>query len=74
MPNIRELRVRQDLSQSALAALAGVSKQTIFRAEAGRPIHRVVAQAICQALQVSLDQVEGINLFSAVQAHNRKRM
>ena len=58
MPTLRELRVRQDLSQSQLAVLAGVGEQTIWRAEAGRAIKREIARAICQALGTEPDQVE----------------
>lgn len=74
MPSIRELRVRRDISQETLARSANVGSQTIWRAEAGRPIRRESALAICQALGVSLSQVEGLQLFSAVQSQNRKRL
>lgn len=73
MATIRELRLKQDISQGTLAVLAGVGSQTIWRAEAGQAIRKSNALAICQALNVSLEEVEGIKLFSAVQAQNRKR-
>lgn len=73
MPTIRDLRLRRDWPQSYLAFLSGVGTQTIWRAEAGRPIRKVNALAICKALEVALDQVEGIELYSAVQTQNRRR-
>lgn len=38
LPGLRSERLAMDLSQDELARLAGVSRKTIERAEAGRPV------------------------------------
>ena len=73
MPTIRDLRLKRGWSREYLAVSAGVGSNTIARAEAGEAIRKANAIAICNALGVALDQVEGISLFSAVQAQNRRR-
>ena len=73
MPTIRELRLRQGMSQEALAVSAGVGSQTVRRAENGGAIRKISALAICRVLNVSLDQVEGLSVLSAAQWQNRKR-
>ena len=49
----RALRSRQGLTQEALAALAGVSRSTVARAEDGAPIHETQVRALAQALAAS---------------------
>lgn len=73
MPTIRELRLKHGWSREYLAVSAGVGSQTVSRAEAGEAIRKANALAICRALGVGLDQVEGLNLFSAVHVQNRER-
>lgn len=71
MLTLRELRVKRDWTQDELAGFAGVGPQTVWRAEAGRAINKKTARALCKALEVSLEDVSGLNLYSAVQAHNK---
>lgn len=73
MATIREVRVNQDITQEALAKSAGVCYHTVFRLEAGCPVRKTTALAICRVLGVSLDAVEGINFYSAVRAHSKPK-
>lgn len=71
--NIQELRVSLGISQSQLAMQAKVSRATIIRMEAGKPIYPSRAVRICKILQISPED-SGITLFNAVEhAARRKR-
>lgn len=75
MTTIEELRLKRDISQSALAELAGVSDVTISRAETGKPVLRSKVALIAIALNVPLEDLTGVNYHSAVQsAAKRKRV
>ena len=52
----RALRSRQGVTQARLAALAGVSRSTVARAEDGAPIHETQVRALAQALAVTPGQ------------------
>jgi len=55
---VREWRVRQGLSQSALAAMVGVSRQTIWAIEAGdyNPTVRL-ALSLADSLRASIGEL-----------------
>jgi transcriptional regulator with XRE-family HTH domain len=74
MPTLRELRVKRNWRQKDLAGAAGLGHQTVWRAESGLAINEGTAQALCLALNVSLEEVAGIKLYSAVQVRNRRAL
>lgn len=57
--------MNKGLSQDDLARLAGVSKMTIWRMENDRTVSRKKAFAVCQALGVEAQQVEGLKFASS---------
>lgn len=59
---IRQIRENQGLSVEELAVRAGVSAQTVYRIEQGKPVSRVYVARVCNALGVSIAQVEGLNI------------
>lgn len=74
MTTIREHRIARDMSQAVLAARSGLSLPAISRLENGRPILPITLKLVCQALEISPDDVTGVNLYSAVQmAAKRKK-
>lgn len=60
---IKELRENKGWSVSQLAQLAGVSQQTIYRIEAGNAVSRVYVARVCNALNVDINKVDGLNLI-----------
>jgi len=59
--NIREIREKQGLTPTQLAAKANVSAQTVYRIERGDPVGRVYIARVCNALGVQMENVEGLN-------------
>ena len=67
MPTLREVRLRQVLSQRALARRAGVAQRTIVEAELGRQVPRLATmRKLCEALGV--DPMEVDEFRAAVEA------
>ncbi len=56
---ILDLRRSRPMTQEALATAAGVSVQTIRRAEAGRPLSVDTAQALCAVFGLTTTQLAG---------------
>lgn len=54
---IKELRLEQGMSQSDLAAKAGLSTMTVYRLEKGQFGNLYAALAVCKALGKYLDEV-----------------
>lgn len=52
----KALRSRQGATQARLAALAGVSRSTVARAEAGDELHEAQVRALARALAVTPGQ------------------
>lgn len=69
MPTVKELRLKAHLSINQLARLASVDRQTVERAEDGKPVQDVKAYQIVEALskelgeQIRLEEVEGLNIL-----------
>lgn len=74
MPTIRELRVRQGMSQKELAVAIGVSEQTINRLETGKSARKSTIVAVCRALYTTMDHVEGYSLFDPIAAQNKGKI
>lgn len=70
MPTIRDVRIDVGISQAELAARAEVSKGTIIRLEAGKPVSKDTLLQVCRVLEVDASEVTGVNLFNPVQ-HRR---
>lgn len=68
MTTIREYRLARNWSQADLAAHSGLSVPAISRLERGQPITITTLKLVCQALEISREQVTGVNIHSAVQA------
>ena len=73
MTTIEELRLKLDISQRALADLAGVSDATVSNAEQGRPVLKSKVQRIAAALGVSPEEITGVKYHSAVQAAQKRK-
>lgn len=73
MTTIEELRLRLDISQRALAELAGVSEATVSNAELGRPVLRSKVAKIAAALDVPASELTGVKYHSAVQAAQKRK-
>lgn len=73
MTTIEELRLRLDISQSALAELAGVSPSSVLRAEQGLPVQKSTVKKIADTLKVQPDDLTGIKYHSAVQAAQKRK-
>jgi transcriptional regulator with XRE-family HTH domain len=58
MNRLREIRVRQDMSQGILATLSGVSLRTIGRIESGMPASERTMERLAKALQVPIEDLE----------------
>lgn len=54
MPTLKEMRRKARLSVSALARDARIDRQTVMRAEEGKPVQDVKAFAILDALSAKL--------------------
>jgi predicted transcriptional regulator len=69
MSTIRELRLRAHFSINQLARNAGVDRQTVERAEEGKPVQDVKAYQIVEALsqklgeQIKLEDIDGLNIL-----------
>lgn len=69
MPTLKELRLKAHLSINQLARLAGIDRQTVERAEEGRPVQDVKAYQIAEALskelgeQIKFEDVEGLQIL-----------
>ena len=60
--NIRQIRENQGLRVEELAVKAGVSAQTVYRIEQGKPVSRVYVARVCVALGVRIEDVESLNI------------
>lgn len=70
MPTIREIRESKGLSQTDLAVKSGVSIGTIGRIERQEPVQKSTVILVCQALNISPDNVEGVNIVNRVASRN----
>jgi transcriptional regulator with XRE-family HTH domain len=60
MRDLKTLREKAGLSQPQLAAKAGTSTSTIWRAERGQPISSLNANRIARALGIDLSLIQGL--------------
>jgi transcriptional regulator with XRE-family HTH domain len=58
--DLRTLRENAGLSQPQLAVAAGVSVRSVWKAETGKEITRLIAAKICKVFGVEPEQVEGL--------------
>ena len=73
MPTLTEIRISKDLTQSMVAEMAGISAATVNRLENGRPVQKSTFISICRALDVSPQDVTGVNLHSGVRAAAKRK-
>lgn len=62
MNTLLSIRAKQDLSQEEAAKMAGISTAAYWKAETGKKISKQTASLICEAFNVNLDLVEGLNI------------
>lgn len=60
LATIKQLRIDSNLSQIELANKAGVTPPVVVRAEQGKPILLHSAMLLCAALDVKLEDVDGV--------------
>jgi transcriptional regulator with XRE-family HTH domain len=73
MPTPYEIRVSKDLTQAYVAEKAGLSIATISRMENGQRITKDNLKKVCQVLEVSIEDVTGVNVYSAVQSAAKRK-
>jgi transcriptional regulator with XRE-family HTH domain len=60
MATITDVREKKGWTQRQLAGHAGVSYVTVSRIENGHPVGKIYIARVCNALEVSIDSVEGL--------------
>lgn len=66
MVTLKEARINKDISQVELARMAGTSQRLVSRAESGKTILKETLVKICAALDISPDDVTGVDALSRV--------
>jgi transcriptional regulator with XRE-family HTH domain len=56
------IRASHDLSQEEAAKMAGISAPAYWKAENGRKISPQTAKKICEAFEINLAMIEGLNI------------
>ncbi len=72
MKTIRELRLEAGLTQTQLAFKVGVSTAVISRMELGKPVLPAYVKIVCDGLNVSVNEVEGVVVYSALAQAQRR--
>lgn len=72
---IKELRLRDGYrwSQVRLGIEAGVSTPVISRIENGLPVLEISLRQVCNALNVSVESVEGVKTYSALETAQARK-
>lgn len=69
MPTLREYRIERNLGPVELASQAGVSTNSIYRMESGKPVYKSTLIRIAKALNVSASEIAGVVLARQPQSN-----